>query len=78
MINNTRPGFLSNGAINTAAIISGAASSLGYSTSDRERAMAIFEGPDRNRNIMIIGAALVIAAAVIIFFYTTSVMPGII
>ncbi len=45
------------------------------STSEREGAMAIFEGPDRNRNIMIIAAAVVIA--VFIFLYTTGRVPGI-
>jgi hypothetical protein len=36
--------------------------------------MAIFEGPDRNRNIMIIVAAAVIA--VFAFLYTTGLVPG--
>jgi ABC-type uncharacterized transport system substrate-binding protein len=44
------------------------------STSERERAMAMFEGPDRNRNIMITVAVVVIA--VIIFLYTTNRLPG--
>ncbi len=37
----------------------------------------MFEGPDRNRNIMITVAAVVIAViAVIIFLYTTNRLPG--
>ena len=36
-------------------------------TSESEGAMAIFEGPDRNRNIMI--AVAVVVIAVIIYFY---------
>jgi hypothetical protein len=38
------------------------------STSDREGAMAIFEGPDRNRNIMI-AVAVVVVILVIIYLY---------
>ena len=34
----------------------------------KESVMAIFEGPDRNRN-MIIAAAVLVAIAVIIYFY---------
>jgi hypothetical protein len=41
----------------------------------KEGAMTIFEGSDRNRNIMIIAAAVVIA--VFIFPYTTDGVPGI-
>ena len=37
--------------------------------------MAMFEGPDRNRNIMITVAVVVIA--VIILLYTTNRLPGI-
>jgi hypothetical protein len=37
-------------------------------TSGREAAMAIFEGPGRNRNI-IIGVALVVVLAVLIYLY---------
>jgi hypothetical protein len=37
--------------------------------------MAMFEGPDRNRNIMITAAVVVIA--VIIFLYITDRLPGI-
>jgi hypothetical protein len=36
--------------------------------------MAIFEGPDRNRNIMITAAAVVIA--VFAFLYATGLVPG--
>jgi hypothetical protein len=36
--------------------------------------MAMFEGPDRNRNIMIIVAVVI---AVCIFLYTTDRLPGI-
>jgi hypothetical protein len=38
------------------------------STSEREEAMAIFEGPDRNRNIMI-AVAVVVVILVIIYLY---------
>jgi hypothetical protein len=38
------------------------------STSDMEGAMAIFEGPDRNRNIMI-AVAVVVVILVIIYLY---------
>ena len=37
--------------------------------------MAMFAGPDRNRNIMITVAVVVIA--VLIFLYTTGRLPGI-
>jgi hypothetical protein len=37
--------------------------------------MAMFEGPDRNRNIAIIVAVVIIA--VIIFLYMTGRLPGI-
>ena len=42
----------------------------------RERAMALFEGPDRNRNIMIAVAAVVLI--VIIYLYATDRFAGII
>jgi hypothetical protein len=46
------------------------------STSEKgERAMAMFDEPHRNRNIIIIVAVVVIA--VIIFLYTTGRLPGI-
>jgi hypothetical protein len=41
----------------------------------RERAMAIFEGPDRNKNIMIAVAVLVVA--VIAILYAAGRLPGI-
>jgi hypothetical protein len=37
-------------------------------TPERERAMAIFEGPNRNRNI-IIAVVVVVVIGVIIYFY---------
>jgi hypothetical protein len=37
--------------------------------------MAMFEGPDRNRNIII--AVVVVVLAVIIFLYTSGRLPGI-
>jgi hypothetical protein len=37
-------------------------------TSEREAAMAIFEGPSKNRNI-IIAVALVVVLAVLIYLY---------
>jgi hypothetical protein len=36
--------------------------------------MAIFEGPDRNRNIII--AAVVVVILVIIYLYATGRLPG--
>ena len=42
----------------------------------RERAMAIFEGPDRNRNIIII-VVVVVVVAIIYYLYTTGRLPGI-
>jgi hypothetical protein len=45
-------------------------------TSERERAMAMFEGPDRNRNIIII-VVVVIVVAIIYYLYTTGRLPGI-
>jgi hypothetical protein len=46
-------------------------------TSKRERAMiAMFEGPDRNRNIII--AVAVVVVAVIIFLYAGGYLSGII
>jgi hypothetical protein len=38
--------------------------------------MAIFEGPDRNRNIIII-VAVVVVVAIIYYLYTTGRLPGI-
>ena len=38
--------------------------------------MAIFEGPDANRNIIII-AAVVVVVAIIYYLYTTGRLPGI-
>ena len=38
--------------------------------------MAIFEGPDRNRNIIIIVVAVVVLA-IIYYLYTTGRLPGI-
>jgi hypothetical protein len=37
--------------------------------------MAIFEGPDANRNIIII-VAVVVAVAIIYYLYTTGRLPG--
>ena len=37
--------------------------------------MAIFEGPDANRNIIII-VAVVVVAAIIYYFYTTGRLTG--
>jgi hypothetical protein len=45
------------------------------STPERERAMAIFEGPDANRNIIII-VAVVVVVAIIYYLYTTGRLPG--
>ena len=39
--------------------------------------MAMFEGPDRNRNIIII-VAVVVVVAVIYYLYTTGRLSGII
>ena len=39
--------------------------------------MAMFEGPDRNRNIMItVAVVVVVVIAVIIFLYATNQLPG--
>jgi len=38
--------------------------------------MAMFEGPDRNRSIMI-AAAVVVVIVVIIYLYATGRLPGI-
>jgi hypothetical protein len=38
--------------------------------------MAIFEGPDANRNIIII-VAVVVVVAIIYYLYTTGRLPGI-
>jgi Mg2+ and Co2+ transporter CorA len=38
--------------------------------------MAIFEGPDRNRNIIII-VVVVVVVAIIYYLYTTGWLPGI-
>jgi hypothetical protein len=38
--------------------------------------MAIFEGPDRNRNIIII-VVVVVVVAIIYYLYTTGRLPGI-
>jgi hypothetical protein len=43
----------------------------------RERAMAMFEGVDRNRNIMIV-AAVVVVILVIIYLYTAGHLSGIV
>jgi hypothetical protein len=43
----------------------------------RERAMDMFEGVDRNRNIMI-AAAVVVALLVIIYLYTAGHLSGIV
>jgi hypothetical protein len=45
------------------------------STPERERAMAIFEGPDAKRNIIII-VAVVVVVAIIYYLYTTGQLPG--
>jgi hypothetical protein len=37
--------------------------------------MAIFEGPDANRNIIII-VAVVVVVAIIYYLYTTGQLPG--
>jgi|GEM_PF-2719534 hypothetical protein len=37
--------------------------------------MAIFEGPDANRNIIII-VAVVVVVAIIYYLYTTGRLPG--
>ena len=37
--------------------------------------MAIFEGPDRNRNIIII-VVVVVVVAIIYYLYTTGRLPG--
>jgi capsular polysaccharide biosynthesis protein len=42
----------------------------------REAAMAIFEGPSRNRNI-IIAVVVVVVIAVIIYFYAGGRVPGV-
>jgi hypothetical protein len=46
------------------------------SASERERPMAIFEGPDRNRNIMI--AVAVVVIAVIVYLYGAGYLSGIV
>jgi hypothetical protein len=38
--------------------------------------MAIFEGPDANRNIIIIIVAVVVVVAIIYYLYTTGRLPG--
>jgi hypothetical protein len=38
--------------------------------------MAMFEGPDRNRNIIII-VVVVVVVAIIYYLYTTGRLPGI-
>jgi hypothetical protein len=43
----------------------------------KERAMAMFEGVDRNRNIMIAGAVVVVIL-VIIYLYTAGHLSGIV
>jgi hypothetical protein len=45
--------------------------------SEREEAMAIFQGPDRNRNI-IIAVAVVVVILVIIYLYTAGHLSGIV
>jgi hypothetical protein len=45
------------------------------STSERKRAVATFEGPERSRHIMIIVAA--VAITVFALLYATDLMPGI-
>jgi len=44
----------------------------------RERAMAVFEGVDRNRNIIIAAAVVVVVILVIIYLYTAGHLSGII
>ena len=38
--------------------------------------MAIFEGPDANRNIIIIIVAVVVVVAIIYYLYTTGRLTG--
>ena len=40
----------------------------------RERAMAMFEGPDRNRNIII--TVVIVVVVLIVFLYATGRLPG--
>jgi hypothetical protein len=42
----------------------------------RERAMAMFEGPNRNRNIIIAVVVIVIILAIIYFYTTGGRVPG--
>jgi hypothetical protein len=45
-------------------------------TSEREEVMAIFEGPDRNRNIIIAVVVIVVIVAIIYFYTTGGRVPG--
>jgi hypothetical protein len=48
------------------------------STSERERAMETFEGPDKNRNITIAVVVVVVIAVIIWYLYAKGYLSGII
>jgi hypothetical protein len=68
---------LSQGSASPTAVILEAKESRTRALQKKERAMAMFEGVDRNRNIMI-AVAVVVVILVIIYLYTAGHLSGIV
>jgi hypothetical protein len=69
---------LSQGRAPPTAVISEAKESRTRALQKKERAMAMFEGVDRNRNIIIAVAVVVVIIAVFVYLYAGGHLSGII